>query len=299
MLPIAAACRQQAQAPATETAELSTRIERLVEQFLTSDDEAREQASLAEARAIFEQGGVPSVAKVGDHAAYRFVFINVVGQEPDFQKRFAASVKAAGERHELPEDAVVFAEVVTRQREMAVAYSTRTPSDPGLRDRITALLEADQAVRQKGGFDAQKLYAADQRTAGALQEILVRHGVPTYDMVGIEAAKGFIVMVQHQPAAFRTAVLPKLKANVDAGQADASTFAMVYDRSQRDQGRNQLYGQQLECAADKTLKLAPLDDAAHVDMRRAQLGLMRIDIYEPLVRQGSPDLCGATAPTHP
>jgi hypothetical protein len=86
---------------------------------------------------------------------------------------------------------------------------------------------------------------------------------------------------------------------VEAGQADASTFAMVYDRSQRDHGRNQLYGQQLECAAGETLKVAPLDDAAHVDMRRAQLGLMRIDIYEELTRAGSPDVCGATAPAHP
>ena len=51
------------------------------------------KASLAEARAIFEQEGVPSVAKVGYRAAYRFVFINMVGQELDFQKRFAASVK--------------------------------------------------------------------------------------------------------------------------------------------------------------------------------------------------------------
>ena len=60
-------------------------------------------------------------------------------------------------------------------------------------------------------------------------------------MVGVQAAKDFVIMVQHQPPEFRLAVLPKLKANVDAGQADPGTFAMVYDRTQRDQGKDQLY----------------------------------------------------------
>jgi hypothetical protein len=87
-------------------------------------------------------------------------------------------------------------------------------------------------------------------------------------------------------------VLPKLKANVDAGQADPGTFATVYDRTQRDQGRQQLYGQQLECASGKALELAPMDDAKNVDVRRAELGLIRLDLYVRVVRQNSPDLCG-------
>jgi hypothetical protein len=116
-------------------------------------------------------------------------------------------------------------------------------------------------------------------------------------MVGVQGAKDFIVMVQHQPPEFRVAVLPKLKANVDAGQADPGSFAMVYDRTQRDQGRNQLYGQQLECAAGKTLEVAPIDDAKNVNVRRAELGLMRLDVYARLVRENSPDVCGsATSP---
>jgi hypothetical protein len=175
-------------------------------------------------------------------------------------------------------------------------YSTRTPSDLALRDHIEALLKDDQTVRQKDGFDIHKMDEADRATTGALQVILDHYGVPTYDMVGVQAAKDFVVMVQHQQAAFRAAVLPKLKANLDAGQAEASTYAMVYDRTQRDQGKNQLYGQQLECATGKTLRMAPLDDAADVDLRRAKLGLMRLDIYEQLVRDNSPDVCGGATP---
>jgi hypothetical protein len=68
---------------------------------------------------------------------------------------------------------------------------------------------------------------------------------------------------------------------------------MVYDRAQRDQGRNQLYGQQLECGPGKTLDVAPIDDAPNVNVRRAELGLMRLELYERLVRRRSPDLCGS------
>ena len=112
-------------------------------------------------------------------------------------------------------------------------------------------------------------------------------------MVGVEAAKNFVVMVQHRSAEFRRVVLPKLKANVDAGQADPAEYASVYDRTQRDQGLNQLYGEQLECTTGKALSEAPIDDEAHVNLRRAELGLMRVELYARLVRLYSPDMCGS------
>ena len=91
----------------------------------------------------------------------------------------------------------------------------------------------------------------------------------------------------------RAAVLPKLKANVEAGQAEPGSYATVYDRTQRDQGKNQLYGQQLECATGKALEVAPIDDAANVNGRRAELGLMRLELYARVVRLNSPDVCGS------
>src|SRR5215207_1511343 len=188
VLVVAAACRGRPEAAGVEDPVLSTRIERLVEQFLSSDDDAREQALLSDARAIFEREGVPGVARVGERAAYRFVFINMVGQEPDFRKRFMAAVRAAGRRGALPGDAIVFAEAHTRQADVEARYATRTPSEPALRDRIEALLKDDQAVRQKDGFDIQKMDKADLTTAGPLQAILDQYGVPTYDMVGVQAA---------------------------------------------------------------------------------------------------------------
>jgi hypothetical protein len=283
----------QETAPAGKDTALAAQIEQLVETFLTSDDDAKRASVLSDARVIFEREGIPSVTKVGDAAAYGFVLINMLGQPPDVRLRFFERVQKEASRHGLPQDAVAFAKARRRQTEVEEAYKTRVPSHPELRAQVAELFEDDQAVRKRDGFDLKKMEDADRRTAGPLKAMFDRYGVPTYEMVGVQSANDFVVMVQHQPAEFRLAVLPKLKANVDAGQADPASFATVYDRTQRDRGKPQLYGQQLECGAAKTLDVAPLDDAKNVDMRRAELGLMRLAIYARLVRLNSPDMCGA------
>src|SRR5262249_13063665 len=81
------------------------------------------------------------------------------------------------------------------------------------------------------------------RSTRGLMAMFDKYGVPTYAMVGTEAASQFVTMIQHQSSAFRRKVLPKLKANVDAGQGDQGAFAMVYDRSRRDAGKKQRYGE--------------------------------------------------------
>jgi hypothetical protein len=80
-------------------------------------------------------------------------------------------------------------------------------------------------------------------------------------------------MVQHQPPEFRLAVLPKLKANVEAGQGAPGTYAMVYDRTQRDQGKNRLYGQQLEVREREPAPAQPADEEEQMD--EAMLGKLK------------------------
>ena len=289
---IGAGCRERQAATTHKDTALAERIEQLVETSLTSE-EVEKASALSDTRAIFESEGIPSVAKVGDAAAYGFVMINMLAQPPEFRGRFFAKVQEAAARHELPADALTFAEARRRHTDAEDRYRTHTPSHPELQAQISKLLIDDQAVREKEGFDPKKMAEADRRTAGPLKAIFDRYGVPTYDMVGVQAAKDFVVMVQHQAPALRIAVLPKLKANVDAGQAEPGSYATVYDRTQRDQGRNQLYGQQFECAPGKAFQLAPIDDEANVDARRAELGLMRLELYARVLRFHSPDYCGS------
>lgn len=287
-------CAKRELGKSTETDRaLAEQIDGLVKSFLTADDDAKEISALADARAIFKREGIPSVARVGDTAAYGFVAVNMLGQSPEFRAGFIAKLRAADIRRELPADAVTFAEASFRQWETEERFRTRVPPHPALRDHILRLLKSDQAVRRKYGFDLKKMTKADRETTGPLKAIFERYGVPTYDMVGVDASKGFLVMVQHQAPEFRQAVLPKLKSNVDACQGDAGAYAMVYDRTQRDMGKKQLYGEQLECLAGRALSEAPIEDEATVNMRRARLGLLRIELYAELVRLHSPDMCGS------
>ena len=176
-----AARRAKTAIPVKDT-ELAQHIERLVETFLTSDD-GKEAAALSEAQLIYEREGIPTVAKVGDAAAYGFVLVNMLGQPPEFQAKFLERVRDAATRHELPEDAVAFAEARLRQTEVEERYKAHLPSNPELRDEISRLFKDDQAVREREGFDAKKTVEADRRTAGPLKAIFdsirradLRHG---------------------------------------------------------------------------------------------------------------------------
>ena len=290
-------CSRRDTSPPQQDQALATRIEQLVDQLLAANDDATKNTVLAEARAIFERDGVPSVARVGDAAAYGFVLVNMLAQPPEFRRQFFPKVQEAATRRELPADALPFADARFRQTEIEDRYKGRTPSHPDLRDEILRLFKEDQAVRQREGFDFKKMEQMDRRTGRPLKAMFDRYGVPTYDMVGVQGARDFIVMVQHQPAEFRAVVLPKLKANVDAGQGDPGSYATVYDRTQRDQRKNQLYGQNFECGASKELEVAPLDEPASVNARRAELGLMRLELYGRLLRLHSPDMCKSTGLT--
>jgi len=215
----------------------------------------------------------------------------------DMQAQVQPRIQVAVAAHDLPPDAGVFYESRLRTAKIKQAARTRAPENPGLVDQIERMSRVDQQVRQQKNVDAAEMAEADARHALALQEILNRYGVPTYAMVGPQAADDFIIMIQHQPPRFRQQVLPKLKSLVDAGQADPGSYALVYDLSQRDMGMKQLYGERLECQAGETMHEAPIEDEAHVNQRRAELGLMRIELYARLVAEMIPQFC-PPAPKH-
>jgi hypothetical protein len=117
-------------------------------------------------------------------------------------------------------------------------------------------------------------------------------------MVGTAAAGHFVEMLQHQPPEFRTLALPKLKTTVDAGQADPESNAMMYDRSRRDAGLKQRFGEGLECTPqDPTLREAPIEDERHVNQRRADMGLIRVELYAQMLIATAPQFsCSALPP---
>jgi hypothetical protein len=278
--------------PATDEetdTELAGKIETWFRAIFAADDDSKE---VAEAKKVYEERGLATVGQVGELPAYEFVVLLVSEKLPmEFRAQVLSKVKEAAARKEIPSDAATFYAAKLRIEKAKDKAEAHPPSNPALRDEIERMFKVDQAVREQPGFDPKKLQQTDQQHAAPLQAILNKYGVPTYEMAGPEAAGEFVIMIQHQAARFRQQVLPKLKANVDAGQADPESYALVYDRSQRDMGKKQLYGEQLECNAGEKLHEAPLEDETHVNQRRAELGLLRMEFYTQIASETMPQFC--------
>jgi hypothetical protein len=276
----------------TGDAGLSARIHELLHVVFTADDDKREEAAEAEAKEIFTRSGLPAVADVGAEAAYEFVFLLCSPGPVEFQNQVLRKAREGAKRHEVPDDAASYCAAHVRQEKVKARAKKQPPSDPALRDQIEQLFKVDQAAREKQGFDMRKMEQTDREHAAVLEEIFAKHGVATYRMVGPQAASDFVVMIQHQSAEFRAKVLPRLRANVDAGQADPGSYAMVLDRSNTDEGKKQVYGQNLTCDNQHPeLHTGPIENEDHVDERRAAIGLMRLQLYAQLVVAMSPNVC--------
>lgn len=291
LLPVASFFLFQAQGG---DALLSARIQRLLHDVLATEDEKQEEAAEAEAKEIFKQHGLPGIAAIGDEASYEFVLLTCSPGPPEFQMQILRKAREGAKRGEIPADAASYCAAHVRQEMTKAKAKGRAPANPALRDEIERLFTVDQSVREKNEFDMAKMERTDREHAAALETIFAKYGVPTYRMVGPEPASHFVTMIQHQTPEFRMKVLPKLKANVDAGQADPGSYATVYDRSQTDAGKKQRYGENLTCDAEHPkLHTGPIEDEEHVNQRRAAIGLMRLELYAQLVVAMSPDVCPA------
>ena len=278
--------------PRPEDAVLAAKIQKLLWTALTSSDEKAGAAAQDEMKKMFDARGLPTIAEVGDEAAYEFVLLAFYQQPAEFRERVLVEARGAAAKGEIPADALAFLEVRMRIEQARAVAKKTPPTNPELRDKILRMVVSDQEVRKREGFDLAHMESVDRQHEEPLRDILDKYGVPTISMVGPEAAAGFVLMIQHQPMEFRRRVLPALKANVDAGEADAENYALVYDRFARNEGRDQKYGTQLQCDAKGELVEAPIEDAAGVNQRRAELGMVRVALYERLVRETQPNTCG-------
>lgn len=275
---------------------LAARIQQMLHVVLTTSDEKQEEAAKVQAKEIFTKSGLPTGAAVGDEAAYEFVFLTCSTGSTELQNQVLRKALEGAKRHEVPADAASYCAAHIRQERIKARAEKTAPSNPPLRQQIEQLIKTDQAVREKQGFDVEKMEQPDREHAAVLEEIFAKYGVPTYRMVGPQAASSFVTMIQHQSPEFRKKLLPKLKANVKAGQADPGSYAMVLDRSRTDAGRKQLYGENLMCNTEHpALHTGPIEDEGRVNQRPAAIGLMRLELYIQVVVAISPNICKGEA----
>ncbi len=266
--------------------ELASRIHHLVDVAFANDEGA---GSAAEVRGIFAEHGLPTIALVGADAAEEFVVLSAHEQPLEFTDEVLAAAERDADA--VPPHVIQFLRARIKQKRVEIALRPPFPN-AALAARLQTLYVADQEVRSADRFDAAKMMETDARTGRDVRAIFQEVGVPTRSTVGPEAARQFVIMVQHQPPELRRAVLPNLRENVDRGEADPGDFTMMFDRAQVDDGKMQRYGANFACQPDGTLGPSPIDDAEHVDVRRAELGLLPMRLYARLLRQSMPpDFC--------
>lgn len=110
------------------------------------------------------------------------------------------------------------------------------------------------------------------RNGDRLAEIIEKHGWPTAELVGQEAARRAWLVAQH---ADRQLDLQRrvLALMLEAEHTDATQLAMLRDRILVNEGRPQIYGTQIAGVVDGAPVPWPCEHPERMDQRRAEVGL--------------------------
>ena len=168
-------------------------------------------------------------------------------------------------------------------------------ANDSLRHELVQRARADQAVRT-AFFDkvrpgaepdsatvarlAAPMLAVDSANRIWMRGVVGRFGWPGRRLVGDSAARAAWLLVQHADAdtALQAQVLPLMERAVANGDANAQDYALLADRVAVARGQPQIYGSQARLDSGRFV-FDPIADSAHVDERRAKLGLPPLAAY--------------------
>ncbi len=167
--------------------------------------------------------------------------------------------------------------------------------DQEVRMRVVTWMQENQGLNPPGEL-TRKMKGMDEQHAARVKEIIDQIGWPTNSKVGWEAAGAAWLIIQHAahdlPLMERSLTL--MEPYFQTGEIRDQNYAMLLDRVSVYQGRPQRYGTQggmLVIDGVKHHGAQPIEDVAHVDERRAAIGLQPLAEYLRLLRQmyGVPD----------
>ena len=156
-----------------------------------------------------------------------------------------------------------------------------------VKTEILALVAEDQAARSRIvdftniTVEEQKILD-DLRVAHnpRLKRIISKHGWPSSTIVGLDAAQGMWLLVQHQDQdlAFQKECLKLLKTAVMERQAGKREYAYLLDRVRKNENLPQVYGTQWT-VKEGQLILHPVENLDQLNERRLAVGLTTIEQY--------------------
>lgn len=128
--------------------------------------------------------------------------------------------------------------------------------------------------------EVARIQRIDRVHAARLAEIVDTIGWPTREQVGVEAAQGAFVVVQHagHNPELQNRCLALMVDQVEEGQLPAAYVALLTDRIRLFANQPQVFGTQMtfETGADGAARCVPaiaIEDPKNLDARRALMGL--------------------------
>lgn len=164
---------------------------------------------------------------------------------------------------------------------------------PALATLLDRIARDDQKFRGKVitrkaeqyGWDAPEVRAIwkkqerlDAINLKEIEKIIAQFGYPGKTLVGESRKSIVFLVIQHADLETRMKYLPVLKKAAESGEISQSSFAIMMDRNEMDEGRPQLYGSQLR-EIGRERKIYPIVNEHEVDLRRAAVGLEPLAVY--------------------
>ncbi|WP_245326346.1 DUF6624 domain-containing protein [Hymenobacter wooponensis] len=152
-------------------------------------------------------------------------------------------------------------------------------SDQGGRIKI------DAVQKQYGPHSAEltalwkEIEATDARNLQRVTKLLDTHGWPRKSEVGNTGTQTVFLVIQHSNLPTMEKYFPMAKQAAERGDLSKSGFALLQDRMLMWQGKPQIYGSQLKGDANGKMMFHEIEDEAHVDERRAAIGMEPLASY--------------------
>ncbi|MEO8587894.1 MAG: DUF6624 domain-containing protein [Flavobacteriales bacterium] len=148
-------------------------------------------------------------------------------------------------------------------------------------DRIRVIsLEREGGSKQEVLALWRTIKRKDSTNLVVVRSILDKYGWLGADVVGSTGNGALFLVIQHSDLATQERYLPMIRDAVAEGAAWGSDLALLEDRVLIRQGKRQIYGRQIGQDEERgAYYLCPLDDARHVDERRAAEWLQPITNY--------------------
>ena len=146
-----------------------------------------------------------------------------------------------------------------------------------IQKQLASWLADDQAARK----DPKRKY-----TKPDLIPLLKDAGWIDVHRFGMKASYNAVILAKHsEDLALLVTIMPLIESDFRGSGEDAQAFAITFDELQILLGRQQRYGSQVCDNAGKEPFVCSLEDPAHVDERRAAIGLPPLAEYLSMVSQ--------------